>query len=235
MPGLKRINKLLFKYFGTPEKAAVPPDPLDLIIATILSQNTNDKNSYAAFKKLKAMYPEWSRVNELTAEELGEIIKTAGLTGQKTAAIKNLLNYLKESRKDFSLNYLRNMNDDEVIQELTKLKGIGVKTASCVLLFSFERNAFPVDTHVHRVLNRTGVVKTKGPEQTFYAVKNKIPEESAHELHTNLIRLGREICKPAAPVCYLCPLKKVCKYPAKDFSKKLKYKENNFFLLDNIN
>jgi endonuclease III len=232
---LNKINNLLISFFGVPAKAAVPPDPLDLLIATILSQNTNDKNSYAAFRNLKQRYNDWNKVADLSDEKLGELIKTAGLTVQKTSAIKNILRYLKEEKGIIDLGYLRSAKDEDVLNELTALKGIGIKTASCVLLFSFERNVFPVDTHVHRVLNRLGVVKTKAPEQTFYEVQAKIPEGTAHELHTNIIRLGREICKPAVPVCYLCPLKRICRYPAKDFARKVKYKENNFFLLDNVN
>jgi endonuclease III len=231
---LNRINKLLKDYFGVPLKAVIPPDPLDLLIATILSQNTNDKNSYTAFRNLKEKYPDWNMVVQISERELGEIIRTAGLTVQKTSAIKNLLNYLKEEKKDMNINYLRDMGNEEVLNELTSLKGIGIKTASCVLLFSLERNVFPVDTHVHRVLNRMGVVKTTDPVNTFYAVQDKVPEGAAHELHTNIIRLGREICKPAVPVCSICPVRKPCKYPAKDFIKKIKHKENSFFLLDNI-
>ena len=98
--------------------------------------------------------------------------------------------------------------NEEILDELTSYIGVGVKTASCVLLFSLNRNICPVDTHVHRTLNRIGLVKTNIPEKTFYALLNKIPEGTAHSFHTNLIRLGREICKPANPICSVCPLLK---------------------------
>jgi endonuclease III len=232
---IEKLNNSLRGYFGMPLKAETPPDPLDLLIATILSQNTNDKNSYAAFCNLKEKYPEWEGVLNTSDKKLEKVIKTAGLGGQKTAAIKNILKYLKEKRGVIDLNYLRDKENDDIMYELTSVKGIGVKTASCVLLFSLGRNVLPVDTHVHRVLNRVGLVKTAAPEKTFRALQGKIPQDKAHEFHTNLIRLGREICKPAVPVCFLCPIKQLCNYPAKDFVKKTQYKENNFFLLDNIN
>jgi endonuclease-3 len=230
---LEKINSLLIKHFGIPLKADLPPDPLDLIIATILSQNTNDKNSYRAFLNLKEKYPRWNEALKADDSDIEDSIRIAGLAKQKTSAIRSLLNYLNE-KGELSLDYLRNVPDQDVLKELINIKGIGVKTASCVLLFSFSRNVCPVDTHVHRVLNRIGTVKTSSPDKTFHLINNKIPPGTAHQLHTNLIRLGREICKPAVPVCYLCPVKKICKYPAKDFIKKVKQRENNFFLLDNI-
>lgn len=233
-PKLEKINKLLLERFGVPAKAAIPPDPLDLIIATILSQNTNDNNSFKAFRKLKEEFPVWKKVLNAPDPEVEEAIRTAGLTQQKRGAIKSLLRYLKDQKGNLNLEYLRGEDDQAVLDELTSIKGIGIKTASCVLLFSFLRNVCPVDTHVHRVLNRVGAVKTNSPEKTFLAIQKYIPEGTAHQLHTNLIRLGREICKPAVPLCYLCPLKKICKYPAKDFIKKGKTKENIFFLLDNV-
>jgi len=231
---LERINNALLYHFGVPLKATVPPDALDLIIATILSQNTNDKNSYRAFINLKENYPVWDDVLKLTAKKLEGIIKIAGLASQKAAAIKSLLNYLKKEKGSVVLKYTESAGDDEILNELTSIKGIGIKTASCVLLFSLERNVCPVDTHVHRILNRTGVVKTSLPEKTFRLIQNNIPPGTAHQIHTNLIRLGREICKPDVPECSLCPLKKLCAYPSKNFSRRLKYGKNDFFLLDNV-
>jgi endonuclease III len=231
---LEKINALLIEKFGIPFIAETPPDPLDLLIATILSQNTNDNNSFKAFQNLKQQFPEWGKVLKAPLKKLEDTIRIAGLAQQKAAAIKSLLNYLNEQKNELSLEYLRSAADDQILNELTEIKGIGIKTASCLLLFSFLRDVCPVDTHVHRVLNRIGIVKTTSPEKTFFNINKKIPGGVAHQLHTNLIRLGREICKPAVPVCYECPLKRICKYPAKDFAKKVTGKGKNFFLLDNV-
>ena len=118
--------------------------------------------------------------------------------------------------------------------ELTSYNGVGVKTASCVLLFSLGRNICPVDTHVHRTLNRIGIVKTNNPEKTFYEILDKIPENTAHSFHTNLIRLGREICKPANPNCFICPVNKICKYDQKNLTVTKQIKKIDFMLLDNL-
>jgi endonuclease-3 len=96
------------------------------------------------------------------------------------------------------------------------------------------RNVCPVDTHVHRTLNRIGWVKTASPDKTFFTINKDFPDKIAHSVHTNLIRLGREICKPAKPLCNQCPVKKVCMYESKIFSEANHYKENSFMLLDNV-
>ena len=145
-----------------------------------------------------------------------------------------LLQSLKKKHKIVTLDHIKNNSDEEILTELTSYNGVGVKTASCVLLFSLERNICPVDTHVHRTLNRIGIVKTNTPEKTFYEILNKIPDGVAHSFHTNLIRLGREICKPANPNCSVCPLKKICKYEQKNLTVRNKQRKIDFMLLDNL-
>ncbi len=147
---IRTINDLLIKRFGVPERSKKTPEPVDLIIATILSQNTNDRNSYKAYKNLKEKYASWEDVAKLRASQIEKIIKVAGLGKQKSKAIKNLLGNLVKEREKVSLDHLKKMNNEDVLKELTSHSGIGVKTASCVLLFSLMRNVCPVDTHVHR-------------------------------------------------------------------------------------
>lgn len=231
------IDKLLKKKFSIPKRSKKPPDAVDLLVATILSQNTNDRNSFKAYKNLKQEYSSWEEVVKLKPSQIEKLIRVAGLGKQKSKAIKNLLTFLIKKGKKVSLNYLKNMNDEEILIELTKRPGIGVKTASCVLLFSLLRNVCPVDTHVHRTLNRIGLVKTSSPDKTFYLINENLPEKIAHSFHTNLIRLGREICKPLKPNCITCPLTKICSYESKDLidsNKNLQYQENSFMLLDNV-
>ena len=231
---IKLINKLLVKHFGVPPRSKKLPDPVDLLIATILSQNTNDKNSYKAFTNLKQKFSNWEEVAELPRKKIEQIIKVAGLGKQKSAAIKNFLTKVKTERDKINLNYLSKMSNEDILKELTSFNGIGIKTAACVLLFSLSRNVCPVDTHVHRTLNRIGLVKTSSPDKTFYAISMKLPEGIAHQFHTNLIRLGREICKPAKPLCSICPLLKACHYESKSFQVSNNYKQNSFMLLDEI-
>ena len=227
------VNKKLIERFGIPERRK-NSDPVDMLIATILSQNTNDKNSYRAFRNLKDKFNNWEEVAEQTRIKIEKQIKIAGLGKQKSGAIKSFLSSVKKGKGKVSLNYLKDFSDNEILTELTKYDGVGVKTASCVLLFSLKRNICPVDTHVHRTLNRIGIVNTKTPDKTFLAIKDKIPDGIAHSFHTNLIRLGREICKPAKPNCSVCPLLKVCNYDNKNLNSSIKSKENSFMLLDNV-
>ncbi len=230
----KEINRLLIDHFGIPYRSEQAPEPVDMLIATILSQNTNDKNSFRAYRNLRERYSGWEEAGNASREEIEEIIKVAGLGKQKSAAIKNLLKELKAKRGEITLGNLEAREDDDILEELTSYPGIGVKTASCVLLFALERNICPVDTHVHRTLNRTGLAKTKSPDKTFEAIQDFIPDDSAHQFHTNLIRLGREICKPKNPSCIICPLEKICEFPDKNYSEAKTPAEQNFMLLDNV-
>ncbi len=231
---IKLVNKLLIEKYGIPARSKVPPNPVDLLIGTILSQNTNDKNSYKAFQNLKNSCKDWNEVEKLTRVQIEKKIKIAGLGKQKSNAIKQFLSSLKKERGSISLEHLRKMNNREVLDELISYNGIGVKTASCVLLFSLRRNVCPVDTHVHRTTNRIGIVKTKSPDKTFEIINSGLPDGAAHSFHTNLIRLGREICRPAKPGCSICPLLSICEYDNKNPDGEVQYKENDFLLLDSI-
>ncbi|MDY0083777.1 MAG: endonuclease III [Ignavibacteriaceae bacterium] len=231
---IEKINKLLIEHFGVPAKAKKLPDPLDTIIGTILSQNTNDNNSYKAYRNLKVNFNNWDELALLKPSQIEKYIKVAGLGKQKSKAIYELLKNLKRKQSKVSLKHIKNDSSENILEELTSYKGVGVKTASCVLLFSLDRNICPVDTHVHRTLNRIGLVKTSSPEKTFFALLNKLPEGTAHSFHTNLIKLGREICKAQKPICSVCPLVKICKYENKNFEMVSLKRTNNFMLLDNL-
>lgn len=231
---IEKINKLLIDKFGVPPRPDVPPDPVDMLIATILSQNTNDKNSYKAFTNLKAKYKSWTEVANLTPEEIEKEIRVAGLGKQKSDAIKNFLSSVLADKGEISLNHILSERNDVIINELTNYNGVGIKTASCVLLFALHRNVCPVDTHVHRTVNRLGIVRASTPDKTFFVLNELMPENIAHQFHTNLIRLGREICKPAKPLCAVCPLLKICEYEDKNMAEPGRVKKNDFMLLDSV-
>lgn len=229
-----QINKLLISFFGVPKKNSIDPDPLDMIIATILSQNTNDTNSYKAYKQLKQKYPDWSELINTPRTKIESIIRVAGLGKQKSAAIKNLISELSNRNKKISLDYLFELSSEEVLTELTSFKGVGTKTSACVLLFSMKRDICPVDTHVHRTLNRIGLVKTSTPDKTFTELHKDFPKGIAHSFHTNLIRLGREVCKAGKPNCSICPLNIICTYTDKNYSGSASTIKKDFMLLDNV-
>jgi len=231
---IEKIQALLIKQFGIPRRNPNKTAPLDALIGTILSQNTNDNNSFKAYSNLKKSFSGWDEVEKLSIKKLEQIINVAGLGFQKATAIKKVLSYLKKEKGSLSLDYLVDNSDEEILTELTSFQGVGLKTASCVLLFSLERNVCPVDTHVHRTLNRIGIVKTSSPGKTFLAIKDFLPEKSAHTFHTNLIRLGRAICKPSKPNCAVCPLLKICGYKEKNLKETKAVKKRDFMLLDNL-
>jgi endonuclease-3 len=229
-----RVNKALVKLYGIPPRPEIPPDPVDMLIGTILSQNTNDRNSYKAFLKLKEKYKSWEKVAVQPLAKIESHIKVAGLGKQKSKAIKNFLLSILDTYGKISLEHLRSKTNEQILLELTGYRGVGIKTAMCVLLFSLRRNVCPVDTHVHRTTNRIGIVFTKTPDKTSTILNRDMPKKIAHRFHTNLIRLGREICKPALPNCSICPLLKMCEFPDKNLSDLKSYKTNNFMLLDSI-
>jgi endonuclease III len=240
---LRIVIRRLEKTLGIPirKSAKELPDPLDMLVATILSQNTNDSNSYRAFVHLKKRFPEYGDILNTSRRSLEAVIRSGGMARQKSGRIRELLKTILKKQGSLSLNYLKRMSDTEVLDELTSYNGVGVKTAACVLLFAMGRDAFPVDTHVHRVLNRVGIIKTNIPEKTFYSIGNLIPRGKAYSFHTNCIRFGRSVCKSQRPLCMLCPLIDICVYDKKFIkggsTAKMPLrnpKKGDFMLLDNV-
>jgi len=236
---MRKIAQAIEKFFSSRKDKKI--DPLDILIATILSQNTNDLNSAKAFENLKTRFPRFEDIINADVKQIEEAIKIGGLAHQKAVRIKKLLTELKEKVGRLDLSFLSKISVEEGIKFLTTFKGVGLKTASCVLLFGFNKDVFPVDTHIHRILNRVGVVKTKTPDETFHKVKNLIPSGSAYVLHTGLIKFGRLICRARNPLCGVCPIYSICKFRDKKFFKdkskglRLKLtKKGEFILLDEI-
>lgn len=230
---ITEINKLLLKRYRIPERQKELPDPVDMLIATILSQNTNDNNSYRAYKSLRDRFPRFEEILSVRINQVENAISVAGLTKQKASAIKNFVKTIYSEKGKISLDHLISMKEEDAITELTRFKGVGVKTASCVLLFALDRNVCPVDTHVHRIVNRLGIVKASAPDKTYFLLNDGFPAGIAHQFHTNLIKLGREICKPQKPACSACPLEKLCIFENKNYEQK-KAVRREFMLLDNV-
>jgi len=229
-----KINNLLVLRFGEPKRKKAEVGPVDTLIATMLSQNTTDINSYKAFINLKTNFKNWKSVALANQKKIERNIRVGGLAEQKAKSIKAVLKGLQNEKGEINLDYLKNMSNEEAISELVQFNGIGVKTASCVLLFSLKREVCPVDTHVHRTTNRIGLVNTKSPNKTSELLNNNLPNGVAHSFHTNLIKLGRNICKSGNPLCLICPLIKICAYENKNLMPNKKNKKNDFLLLDNL-
>jgi endonuclease-3 len=190
--------------------------PMDELVLTFLSQNTSDLNSGRAFAALKARYPEWQEALDAPVDELAETIRSGGLAYQKAPRIQKALLRIKEERGEFNLDFLGEMPVEDATGWLTSFDGIGHKTASIVMLFCFNKAAFPVDTHVGRVTRRLGLA---GPKETEEKIKGLwerlVPPEWYYPLHLNLIRHGREVCHAGRPECGKCALINLCRYPDK--------------------
>jgi endonuclease-3 len=237
---LEEIAKRLRSYFGVPRRKTKLPEPLDLLVATVLSQNTNDLNSHKAFLNLKKAYPNLSDIKKTHPRKVETLIKVGGIARRKSRVIIQIVREVEMKIGKFNRRALNKINRDELIDKLCSMKGVGYKTASCVLLFSLgDNDAFPVDTHVHRILNRIGVVSEKAPDKTFLTVRTHIPPGSGYELHINLIKFGREICTARNPRCYGCRLFDICEWKGKGAQLSVAQKVKNrkkvdFVLLEKV-
>ena len=192
----------------------VPPrrtDPLEELILTVLSQHTSDVNAERAFEALRAAFPSWEDVVRAPTRAVADAIRSGGLADTKAPRIQEILREVEERRGAFDLSYLAELSDEDARAELVSLPGVGPKTAAVVLSFALGRDAMPVDTHVHRVTRRLGLVPpTTSAERADRILHELVPEGLRTPLHVALIRLGREICKAPTPRCGICPLKDIC-------------------------
>jgi endonuclease-3 len=190
-------------------------DPVSELVSTILSQNTNDVNRDRAFESLRARFPSWEAVCEAGEDEIKEAIRIAGLANHKGPAIQRALRHISEQRGDLSLDFLRDLPIEEAKAWLVAIKGVGPKTAAIVLLFSLRMPAFPVDTHVHRVTGRLGLIGPKVTREKAHVVLEALlPSELYYAFHLNVIRHGRQVCAARSPRCELCALSELCEYHA---------------------
>jgi len=217
----QRLYDLLVAHFGEPTWVA-DGDPesaaIDELIHTILSANTNDVNSGRAFDQLKAQFgTDWDRVRVAPLDAIKAAIRPAGMYNQKAPNIVATLERIKADRGNYDLRFLVDLPVVEAMTYLTTLPGVGHKTASIVMLFCFNRGAFPVDTHIQRISQRVGLGSRRaGPEAFKKIWEAAMPPHTYYALHVNLIHHGRTICDARAPKCDLCPLQAICDYYNRD-------------------
>jgi endonuclease-3 len=208
----RQVNQHLLDFYGQPTWRN-PLPPVDELISTILSQNTNDANRDRAFKSLRQHFPTWEQVRDADPGLVTAAIRPAGLANQKGPRIQQVLRSISAERGSFDLYFLKDLPLEQARAWLMKFKGVGPKTAAIVLLFSLDRPAFPVDTHIYRVTGRIGLRPEKMTvEEAHVHLEKFLPPESFFAAHLNLIRLGREICAARKPACTRCPLRGPCKY-----------------------
>jgi len=194
-----------------------PPDtyatgePMDGLILTLLSQNTNDRNRDMAYESLRKKYPSWGDVAKTSVSDIAVAIKSAGLGDTKAERMKAILSKVRDDFGAFSLAEMKEWDAVRVREYLSNLHGIGPKTVACVMVFDLGLPAFPVDTHIARISRRLGWVPPKtAPEKIQDFLESIVPSDRSGGGHMNMIEHGRRICHARGPKCAECFLSDIC-------------------------
>lgn len=226
MNRINRINSLLEKRYGKKTQRPLRGGyrsarraAIDELVLTILSQNTSDVNSSKAFESLKRKFRSWKAVETAQTRKIANAIRSGGLANIKAVRIKGALREIERREGALSLNALRQKDTQAAFDYLRSIRGVGPKTAACVLLFSFQMPIMPVDTHIYRVSRRLGIVEEKAsPEEAQRILTKLVEPRRVYQFHINMIKHGRRICIARNPRCLICPLKKDCKYYAENWN-----------------
>lgn len=207
---LRTIARRLARCYGDPPAPRRLP-PLDELVLTILSQNTNDTNRDRAYADLRRIFPTWDDVADAPIPAIARAIRSGGLAPTKSPRIRQVLRALRGDGVALDDRALRGLDDSALWDRLVALPGVGPKTAACVLLFSLDRPFFPVDTHVHRLAIRLGLVPPKATAIAAQAaLQEAIAPDHVYAAHMNLIRHGRHVCLARRPLCSECVLADRC-------------------------
>jgi len=204
-----RIHRLLLAEYG--DRPWHPRDPVATLVSAILSQNTSDINRDRAFGRLRERFSTWEAVRDAPLAELEKAIRPAGLAPTKAPRIQEGLRLITAERGGLSLDFLTKMGLEEGREWLLGLPGVGPKTAAIVLLFALGKPAFPVDTHIHRVSGRLGLIPQRtSREEAHRLLEALVPPGLCYPFHLNLIAHGRAVCRASVPRCGACILQEEC-------------------------
>ena len=207
---LPLIIRFLDEEYFRPRWAPRYP-PVEELVFTILSQNTNDINAGRALESLKKKYPDWGQVARAREKSIAAAIRSGGLADTKARYIKTALSGILAGHGDLMLGFLEQMDDRAAIEYLTGFPGVGVKTASCVLMFALGRKVMPVDTHVFRLCGRLDFLPEDATRESAHAILNAIvPDNDKFSFHINLVLHGRKVCKAIRPRCGECVIEPFC-------------------------
>ena len=209
-----QVHEKLLEVFGEPIWRN-PLPAIDELVSTILSQNTNDVNRDRAFNALRAKIPTWEGVRDAPLNELIDAIAPSNYPEIKAPNIKETLRRIIDERGEANIDYLRDLPADEGLAWLTSLPGVGIKTATLVLLFCFGKPVMPVDTHVHRVSNRIGLIGSKvNPTAAHPLLMALLPNDPVVLItfHKDMLRHGQQICIWSTPRCEKCPMTDICNW-----------------------
>lgn len=194
-----RIVKALKKKYGTRHRSS---NPFRVLITTVLSQRTKDANTDKASSALFSKFKTANQLKKADLRQIEKLIKPSGFYKTKARRIKEISGIIVDKYKG---------KVPREIGELLSLPGVGRKTANCVLVFAYRRPAIPVDTHIHRISNRLGLVRTKIPEKTEIELMRIVPKSYWIDLNELLVTHGQNICLPRKPRCSICPINGHCK------------------------
>ena len=220
-PDYERIAHVLETALGVPDRLhqssplASCHSGLEVLLATVLTQATNDRNALQAWRQLQNSFPDPAQLLKASPPEVAAIIRPAGLAGQKAATILGALRGIQERCGALTLEGLKTAPFETAYHFLVGLPGIGPKTAACTMLFGLEMPAFPVDTHIYRIIRRLGWVDPQTDSAVAqFQLSRAIPIQLLKALHILLLNLGRLYCRPVKPHCYgttsCCPLHAEC-------------------------
>ncbi len=219
-----RIEEIFTQFYGPRvwDRANYSDEVLGALVATILSQNTSDLNSGRAYAALRAAYPGgWDDVRRAPVSQVADAIRAGGLADMKAPRIQAILQDIFERTGHTNLDHLTAWDDVTIRDYLRSFPGVGAKTAACVLMFNLGRPVLPVDTHVHRVSQRLGLI---GPRTNADAAHDQLQalleDGQVYSFHVHLIEHGRRVCHARKPECRRCPAQAEC-----DFYRAARWKE----------
>ncbi len=211
-----RVEALLTAAYGARvwQAGNYSDDLVGGLVATVLSQNTSDLNSGRAYASLKAAFPGgWDDVRTANVSRVADAIKSGGLANVKAPRIQAILSDIFEHSGHTGLDHLRTWDDAATVAYLRTLPGVGPKTAACILMFNLGRPVLAVDTHVHRVSQRLGLIGPKvGPDAAHDRLQELVADDQVYSYHVHFIEHGRRVCHSQRPACGVCPLQKECDF-----------------------
>ncbi|ALI98316.1 endonuclease III domain-containing protein [Rufibacter tibetensis] len=207
-----RLNEVFGHLSGYPRR-----DPMRELISTMLSHRTTHANEEKAYFQMLEKFPTWEAVMDAPVEELTQALTPAEFPGAKAVNIQKALRLIQAERSDFSLDFLNDLDVPEAMAWLMSLPGVGLKTATLVLLFNFHKPVFPVDTHVHRISQRVGLIGVKVTHDKAHQILlDMLPKDALvlYNLHRHMLKHGQKICTWNSPKCEVCVLQNICNYYA---------------------
>ena len=209
-PDLYEVERILRARFGQPRHGN-KSNPLNELFYILLSLQTTEINCRRSYQALRKAFPRWSMLLRASASQIRGPINFAGLGRQRARKIADIARTLYRQRGRLSLSQVKRMSSEEAEVYLTSLPGVGKKTARCILMYSLNRQVFPLDTHCARILKRLGFFVPNGSlRKCEDEIQNLIPADIRYSLHVTMIDLGRRICTNRNPQCRICPLQAIC-------------------------